>query len=249
MQTVVVLGMHKSGTSLVAEMLHHSGVEMIEALRGVSYDKGEKYERDETSEINKALLKAEGLYSLEVRRKLELASVDPELTGRARRFVEAMAKRGADWGFKDPRTCLTWEFWKPLLPEHKLICIFRNVDEVHHRYRWRGRFFGLRALDAWYRYNMAMLEAYEAAPAGSRMLIDYHELMDRADGVAALSDFLGRAVEDRRNPQMRRTKGKADMRTNWDAVLYRLLTGKNVWKLNRRLRALAQAARQSVPSS
>lgn len=249
MQTIVVLGMHKSGTSLVAEMLHHSGIEMIEALRGVSYDKGEKYERDETSAINKALLKAEELYSLEVRRKLDLGSVPDALAHRARAFVASMAHRGADWGFKDPRTCLTWEFWQPLLPEHKLICVFRNVDEVHHRYRWRGRFFGLRAMDAWYRYNMAMLEAYEAAPVGSRMLLNYHDLMERRDEIDILSSFVGRQLTDRRNPQMRRTTGKADARTRRDAVLYRLLSGRNVWGLNRRLRELArvdQAASEVV---
>ena len=240
MQPVVVLGMHKSGTSLVAEMLHHSGVEMIESLRGVSYDKGEKYERDETSAINKALLKAEDLYSLDVRRKLEPEGVDPSLEERAREFVASKGGREGDWGFKDPRTCLTWDFWKPLLPPHKLICIFRNVDEVHHRYRWRGRFFGLRALDAWYRYNVAMLEAYEAAPQSSRMLLDYHDLMERPDEVQRLSLFLGRTVEDRRNPEMRRTTRKADARTKRDALLYRLLTGKDVWKLNRRLRELAR---------
>lgn len=240
MQTVVVLGMHKSGTSLVAEMLHHGGIEMIEALQGVSYDKGEKYERQETGAINKALLKAENLYSLDVRRELNRHDIDPALTERAQRLVAEMTGRDMDWGFKDPRTCLTWKFWRPILPPHKLICIFRNVDEVHHRYRWRGKWFGLRAMDAWYRYNRAMLNAYQAAAPADRSLIDYHSLMSKADATSELAAFVGRPLEDRRDPKMRRTTRKADLRTYRDALIYLLTTGRNVWTFNRRLRRLSR---------
>ncbi len=43
----VIFGMHKSGTTLVAEMLHKSGINMGDFDESVSYDIGNQYERNE----------------------------------------------------------------------------------------------------------------------------------------------------------------------------------------------------------
>ena len=243
MDIVVVLGMHKSGTSLVAETLHHSGIAMVEALKDGGYDKGEKYERRESGAINKALLNAENAYSLDVRTELDPKDADKALVARARTMIEALDARGEDWGFKDPRTCMTWDVWKPLLPAHRLVCVFRDVEEVHHRYRHKPMFSAHRSLDAWVRYNEAMLRAYEAAPADARLLVDYRDLME-GEGMAALSAFLGRPLIDRRIPSMRRNSKPPMLRTRWEALLYRLRTGRSVWALNGELRRLARSPRR-----
>ena len=44
----VVLGMHKSGTTLVSDILHRSGVPMVEVRSSEGYDQGNKMERDAT---------------------------------------------------------------------------------------------------------------------------------------------------------------------------------------------------------
>lgn len=45
----VVLGMHKSGTTLVSQILHHSGIPMGDGFdENVTYDGGNKYEREST---------------------------------------------------------------------------------------------------------------------------------------------------------------------------------------------------------
>ena len=54
----VVLGMHKSGTTLLSQVLHHSGIDMGEIPDGVSYDKGNKYEDQESFHINMELIRA-----------------------------------------------------------------------------------------------------------------------------------------------------------------------------------------------
>ena len=55
----VVLGMHKSGTTLISETLHESGINMGEfsdIQQGIGYDEGHKYERRETQQINRQIL-------------------------------------------------------------------------------------------------------------------------------------------------------------------------------------------------
>ena len=242
MRTVVVLGMHKSGTSLVAETLHHSGIAMVEALRDGGYDEGEKYERAETRAINKALLDAEGVYSLDVRTQLDPGAADPALVERARALVASMEARGEDWGFKDPRTCMTWSFWEPLLREPLLVCVFRDAGEVHRRYRSKPLFSAFRSMDAWYRYNDAMRRAYLAAPAERRLMIDYRELMRGETDWSALSRLAGRPLGDRRDPAMRRHVARVDARGWWDALRYRLRSGNSVRSLSRELRRLARSS-------
>ena len=53
----VVLGMHKSGTTLVAKMLHASGINMGESIdESADYSAGNHYERQSTAELNHVLL-------------------------------------------------------------------------------------------------------------------------------------------------------------------------------------------------
>jgi hypothetical protein len=49
----VFLSMHKSGTTLVSEILHHSGINMGDDIdEHVSYDRGNKYEHESTLGLN-----------------------------------------------------------------------------------------------------------------------------------------------------------------------------------------------------
>ena len=242
MLVVVVLGMHKSGTSLVSEIIHHSGVEMVEAIPSATYDTGQHYERLSTNAINKELLQASHLHSLETTKLLDVANIDLQARHRAESLVESLTKRRKDWGFKDPRTCLTYSFWKEILPDHKLVCIFRDVFEVYEHYRGKKR-RGMQALHAWYVHNRALLHAYQQAPAHSRLLIDYCALMSSDVEMKRIGRFLGKAIEDRRNHQLRRSRAIVGLRSRVATTIYRLKTGNDVRELNLRLRQLAHRDR------
>jgi hypothetical protein len=242
MLVVVVLGMHKSGTSLVSEIIHHSGIEMVEATPSATYDTGQHYERLSTNAINKDLLQSSHLHSLETTRPLDMGKVNTQARRRAESLVGTLMTRGKDWGFKDPRTCLTYGFWKEILPDHKLVCIFRDVFEVYQHYRGKKR-RGMQALHAWYVYNRALLEAYQQAPAHSRLLIDYGALMSSDLEVDRIGRFLGRKIEDRRNHSLRRSRPLIGLQSRGAAAIYRLKTGNDVRELNLRLRQLAQRNR------
>lgn len=205
----VVLGMHKSGTTLVSQMLHASGVDMVDDVdAGRGYDDGNKWERESTKAINHALLGSSGLYSLVgVRRGGE--SVCADARSRMSAVIRDVGSRHADWGFKDPRTCLTYDLWARELPEHRIIVVYRTAEEAWAHY-WRTA-GGRRRLTVfreflprWCEYNAAILSvlARTSMPA---IVIHYGSFMRDAEELRRLGRFLERPLVDVREPRMSRS--------------------------------------------
>jgi hypothetical protein len=95
--TVVVLGMHKSGTTLIAETLHRSGIAMIGAETSGGYDDGNKMERAETRALNMQLLSDDETRSLRLVRPLGSGTATPDHEEPASALVAPQV--GALWGF------------------------------------------------------------------------------------------------------------------------------------------------------
>jgi len=135
---IFVLGMHRSGTSALAGALAASGVwlgdDLLEPAPGVN-DKG-FWEHKDLVKINEALLEFAGLhwYSPLAAGKfaafLEAGSADLDtLKGQAREFVSKLLEGAVEEGgekrgdgdlcvaIKDPRLCLTANFWLPIFEE------------------------------------------------------------------------------------------------------------------------------------
>jgi hypothetical protein len=237
----VVLGMHKSGTTLVSEMLHRSGIAMVERDVEGGYERKNYFEREATKALNKELLRCGGRSSLKVRRRLGDAIVDPGLSARAKAMVAQITRDCRSWGFKDPRTCLTYEFWKTVLPPHRLICVFRSDAEVHGHYT-RGRGLSLRrgmdALAAWHAYNACIVEA--AGEAGDRaILVSYESLMDGDAEFSRLQRFVGRELADCRRPGLHRARTRHGFRiSRW---LARIALGADTAALHEELTRLRRA--------
>jgi len=206
----VVLGMHKSGTTLVSQILHDSGISMVEAAdESVGYDQGNQWERESTKAVNHALLGSEGRYSLEARRRGEPVAAPPQLD-RMRRIVADCDAAHADWGFKDPRTCLTYREWARVLPEHRITIVYRRPEEAWAHY-WasttgRRRLKVCREfLPCWCEYNAAILAALRT----TRMpwiVVPYTRLMESETELRRLEAFIGRPLADRRRPALRRSR-------------------------------------------
>lgn len=237
----LVLGMHKSGTSLLAELLHRSGVAMGDLdAAGADYDAGHKFEDAQVQAINKALLGFAESYRLPSRP----IEPDVQLERRMRDLVAQRQAAGGDWGFKDPRTVLTYEAWRPVLPPHRLLLIYRRPAEVWQHYRrlgprrppWRRLRWLWAVMGAWVAYNRRLLAILEAAAPGQALILDYGALMDReAEAFQRLGAFLGRDLEDVRRGERYRNRRRFDA-----AVLtYDLLTAGKVSRTWRRLRRAA----------
>lgn len=208
---VVVLGMHKSGTTLIADMLHHSGIAMIEDSSTGGYDDGNKMERESCRRLNVDLLNCENKLSVNIVNVLNLEAVSAEYWKAGRDLVDGMQITGNGWGFKDPRTLLTFSFWNVLLPHCKYIGVFRDPVEVFQHYARRpGRrwilsdpFYLLNAVKAWCIYNSHLLEIIRSGE--DLFLIEYADLMNGDVALGQMAQYIGLPIEDLRNEKMRRS--------------------------------------------
>ncbi len=206
----VVLGMHKSGTTLISEILHHSGINMVDnADPSLGYDKGNKWERESTKQVNQELLGTEGAFSLEEDHLP--AGLAPQQQARMRELIEACTRKYGDWGFKDPRTCRVYDFWASVLPEHKIVVVYRSPEEAWEHYR---RISGkqlltalLQFLPTWCGYNRAILE-YLRQTRSPFLVIQYERFMREPAEFQRLEKFVGRKLNDRRDPKLHRSRVK-----------------------------------------
>lgn len=136
MKTFVVLGMHRSATSLIAKALHDQGVHMGKRLMGPGHGnpKGH-YECLDVVAVNDAiLLEAGGSWGNPPTKQAILEqeeSFSPIIEQVVRNEISAAERKGKElWGFKDPRTALTIDLWLPYLPHPHLIYIKRAPREV-----------------------------------------------------------------------------------------------------------------------
>ncbi len=244
MAPIVVLGMHKSGTSLVSMMLHRSGIPMVDAELSGGYDDGNHFERTATNALNKRILGGASGSSIRTFERLDLASAAPELLSDAKRLVDDLESQHRSWGFKDPRTCLTYPLWKQVLPRHKLICVYRAPAEVHAHYTRKRSIDptrGIRTLRAWYEYNIGMLDAFYQAKEEDRLLLDYARLMQDDAEIGRIARFVGTTINDVRDPGLRRARPDAGPKLRLEAALLKLATGRDVMALAERISATTVA--------
>ncbi|MDX2473233.1 MAG: sulfotransferase [Candidatus Krumholzibacteria bacterium] len=212
----VVLGMHKSGTTVVSQILHFSGINMGDFDSDVHYDKGNKYEREDSLDLGLDIL---GTDSYDV---LDLAG-DPDTSlseaqrSRMKAIIAQCDTAHDNWGIKDPRMCLTYRLWAEELPAHKLIIVYRDPAQVWPRFKWMGKRKYLtnfnRAysyLHRWQEHNRNILEFLQESPQ-QKIVLSYHELMSGNKEFERLQAFVGQQLTDRRKPELYRTKSGQDI--------------------------------------
>jgi len=123
----IVLGFHKSGTTLVSKTLHESGVDMGVACSG-DYNSC-KYEDKMVQQIKKDIL-----YGGQGRKSYQLPWTYNDYSTDIKQYIKMRENEGGDWGFKVPDITLCYDMWKPHLPEHTLIGIKRSTAGVLNHY-------------------------------------------------------------------------------------------------------------------
>jgi hypothetical protein len=202
----VVLGMHKSGTTLVARTLHQSGIPMVSKQQDGqgSYDQGGTFEWGSFKTINRNLLRSKHRGSLAIDLDRPLIVLGNDLA-RARTLIAHASAESPVWGFKDPCTTLTYPFWRGLLPAHTIIAIYRSPRGVIAHYaRLRNRLIG-QSLRHWMKYNEGILE-YFARSDTRGILLSFDELMADDAAWRGFAEFLGRPMVDVREPSLYRSR-------------------------------------------
>ena len=114
-----------------------------------------------------------------------------DLRGETKRLVGEFRDHDP-WGWKDPRTCLTFSLWAELVPDLKTVVCLRNPLEVAlslHR-----RFVSYSTgLELWETYNRRIIEA--TAPE-QRIVVDYEAWLSRpGPQIRRLLEFVGIPVD------------------------------------------------------
>ena len=209
----VILGMHNSGTTLLSQILHHSGINMVDNLnKDISYDKGNKYERESVLHLDMAILGARD-YEIRALPRPKKLSMTNEQRDSMKAIIESCESNYKNWGFKDPRACFTYPLWDEELPEHRIIAIYRRPEEIWARYRWLGkvrRFYmnpyrACQFLRRWNEHNLAILE-YLQNTNHKYLLLSHRELMTDNAEFSRLKGFIGSELTDQRKPELYRSR-------------------------------------------
>ncbi len=162
---VLVLGMHRSGTSCLAGCLEEAGLWLGEVNRAASFNAKGNRESREVMELNDAVLA--GVASAWD----DPPAQEPVWSGAHRARLDALvAAYPSDrvWGLKDPRVLLTLSAWRERLAP-RLVGTFRHPLEVAASLRrraaaWKSEMTQDHALHLWRSYNGRMLDLHAREP-------------------------------------------------------------------------------------
>jgi Methyltransferase domain len=167
---LVIAGMHRSGTSLMASVFGGAGVHIGDRLDGPGQGNPWGHFEDlEFQEFQDRVLRRVGKTFLTAT-PADLNQPTAEELEEARALV-ARRRGHRLWGWKDPRTCLFLEFWHPLLDQPRYVFVYRHPVEVALSLLRRGAEVDLQALEnpavsleAWRVHNQAILDFYRRHP-------------------------------------------------------------------------------------
>ena len=177
---LIIAGFHRSGTSATAQILNRAGLflgyELLEALPSNPYG---HFEDKEVVSFHNQLL-ADNHQSWIVSEPF-LPVVAQLHWERMQQMIERRSTEHRLWGFKDPRVCLFLALWKYLLPNAKVLIVYRHFSnstyslaqrhssdlflkrgsEYTHRRFWREPDLALRM---WLVHNKGLLAFARAYP-------------------------------------------------------------------------------------
>ena len=126
---LIVAGFHRSGTSLVCQLLHRAGLFLgYDLLEAAFSNPHGHFEDTEIMNLHERILADNG------RTWVVSEPFLPVITESHWREMERIIRRrNADrnlWGFKDPRVCSFMMIWKHLLPGARTLLVYRHFSDT-----------------------------------------------------------------------------------------------------------------------
>jgi hypothetical protein len=156
---IIVLGMHRSGTSCLAGMLESAGFH-ADTVEQWSPDNN-KGSRENTAivQLNDSLLKEGG--GAWNQPDFLLKPTAQQLESRDK-LIQSLAHDNKLWMFKDPRTLLTLSFWLDSIPDGQMLGVFRHPFAVANSLSVRNSMSLRDGLRLWAAYNKELLKIVES---------------------------------------------------------------------------------------
>jgi hypothetical protein len=201
-KAVIVLGMHRSGTSFLAGVLHQLGVDFGKALMPVLPENEKGFWEDiNVNQMNERFLNDSvsswddvsergfgergGIYELDYQDKLEAYLIEE--------FKDEIL-----WGVKDPRNCRLLPLWLPVLKKMGVdpyfVMIYRNPIEVEASLKARNEFPESKSYLLWLHHVFSAELETRGYP---RLLVNYASAVSDIDTlINGLSNFLSLGLTD-----------------------------------------------------
>lgn len=139
-KTMIIAGMHRSGTSLITQWLQSCGLHVGDDLLGADTGNDNGHFEDlDFLNSHKAILKSQRLsdngFTLAPLKPLSYSDID-----RLKDIIAYKNGFNTQWGWKDPRTCLFLDTYHSLLPDAFYFVVLRDYQSVissliHRMYR------------------------------------------------------------------------------------------------------------------
>ncbi|MFK7802343.1 MAG: sulfotransferase [Anaerolineae bacterium] len=183
-KVVIITGMHRSGTSLIASILQSGGLNIGTHLQGPGYGNLRGHFEDKTfQEFHEKLLRR-NKESWLTKKPLQNPNFNASETKSAKAIITTKSSKSV-WGWKDPRTSLFLEPWQKILGNKaRFIFVYRHPAEVvlslmkreHHEILINP----LLGLKTWQIYNQSILDFCKNHPEVSA-LINISAITDNFD--------------------------------------------------------------------
>ena len=152
-RVIAVLGMHRSGTSLLAGTLQEAGLVLGDVVNSAPHNRKGNRESLLIRQLHDDLLQRAGGSWDHPPSSVSWEPVHAAL----RDAVIAGFSDHPIWGFKDPRTLFCLEGWLDVLPHLELVAILRHPEEVALSLQARSGLSLPQGLDLWLLYNTRLL--------------------------------------------------------------------------------------------
>jgi hypothetical protein len=159
---LLILGMHRSGTSSLAGSLEQCGLQLGDVSHFNPSNRKGNREHPDVMSLNDRVLASSGGSWDNPPERIEwddsLILQRDELIGKLRKASSGL------WGFKDPRTLLTIPFWLSGMKDCWLVGTVRHPLAVANSMEVRGGMPRPKGLFLWRTYNQRMLEIWDQTP-------------------------------------------------------------------------------------
>lgn len=190
-KVVVVLGMHRSGTSTVALVLQELGIDMGERLLGASSGNPYGHAEDEDFlDLNELLLKeAKGSWDFPPK-QIKLKRVFEKHKGKIKSLLDNKNLKEV-WGWKEPRTTLFSKDYYELLDNPYYICVERDDLEVAQSLKKRNRMPIKKGVQLSKRYKNELNNFLQSCNPNQVLHINFSDLHNlNHDMVSQLVNYL-----------------------------------------------------------
>lgn len=193
---IIILGMHRSGTSVVTQLCQAMGAylgEKNELMVATEYNPDGYFENKRISHINDNILRISGKewYSLgnldEDYSFLHIEKTIMELKDN----LQNLFQKGDMVAVKDPRISVLLSFWERVLDEMEIevryIWVFRNPLEVAESLKKRNGYSREHGLLLWAYYNLSILRFLKKK---DYLLINYRDILENQERITKLGQFI-----------------------------------------------------------